>query len=704
MWPTFRHPLFLLALPIALVPLILYLLRRWRLRRLEWAAMQFLLASARRSARRTRLRDLLLLIARTVCLAAAVFAVARPDWHPQLPLASAAPRTLALIVDASYSMGASGEKGSPFERAKQAAADMVRALGVADRAALLVSFLPARAIIAEPTGNRQRLLAAIESIELSEMRTDVAGALRLASRALAFAPTARKEIHLFTDMQKNAWDAVSPADIEGGEHERPRLILHDTGGLPPGNLAVTALESTERIIPTGLPTWFEVHIKNYSAEDAPDVRVSFSIDGLARESRTISLRPGEEHSILFAAQFDDQHGHYVQVTIPPDALNTDNRRSLAVSPRSHVAVLLVDGRAVEANKAIDSFFIRLALRPERVPGEISTVFHPRVSPTALVSPSDFMSHDVVVLANVAHLSSEQFNALHRHVQSGGGLLVFAGPETDFSSYVGAASANAPALLPASPVRVVESEDGLSPRFHTNNPALSAFRVGTRIATDARIFRYLQLSIAPSEHPVCILSTVANDEPLILEKTIGRGRVILMATSADDSWNTLPKSAIFLPLVQELVGYLASGHAQRLNFDVGELMEVTVPAHAFRQTVRIFLPDATEPLIAQVMPKDERFVVSLEQTTRSGIYELEVPGADGSVQRVLCAVNVDPREGDLARLSLDEVRARTGQVDIEVVASAQPSARALARRSEMGPLLLILVCVLLFAELGVTQFR
>ena len=54
--PSFVHPsLAPLALGLAAVPLVIHLINRRRFRRVPWAAMGFLLAASRRSARRIRL-------------------------------------------------------------------------------------------------------------------------------------------------------------------------------------------------------------------------------------------------------------------------------------------------------------------------------------------------------------------------------------------------------------------------------------------------------------------------------------------------------------------------------------------------------------------------------------------------------------------------------------------------------------------------
>ena len=66
------------AAGVALIPLIIHLINRRRYKRVRWAAMGFLLAANQKSLRRIRLENWLLLLVRTVVIAALGLAVARP--------------------------------------------------------------------------------------------------------------------------------------------------------------------------------------------------------------------------------------------------------------------------------------------------------------------------------------------------------------------------------------------------------------------------------------------------------------------------------------------------------------------------------------------------------------------------------------------------------------------------------------------------
>ena len=94
-------------------------------------------------------------------------------------------------------------------------------------------------------------------------------------------------------------------------------------------------------------------------------------------------------------------------------------------------------------------------------------------------------------------------------------------------------------------------------------------------------------------------------------------MLLFASSLDTSWTDLPKKALFAPFLHEIMGYLSRPRAVAGEYLVGDRPET-----------------------------------GGEVFDRPGLFIEE--GAGGPR---LVAVNVDPRESDLRRADLDEIRRR-----------------------------------------------
>ena len=80
--PTIANTALLGGLAAIAIPIIIYLLNRQKFKRIEWAAMEFLLAALRKNKRRIQLQNILLLIIRTLVILAVVLALAKPIGKP----------------------------------------------------------------------------------------------------------------------------------------------------------------------------------------------------------------------------------------------------------------------------------------------------------------------------------------------------------------------------------------------------------------------------------------------------------------------------------------------------------------------------------------------------------------------------------------------------------------------------------------------
>ncbi len=111
--PPFLNPIFLYAVAFAGVPLLIHLIRRRKLKVVQWAAMEFLRQSQKKQRRRMRIEELILLTLRTLIVILACLAFARPVTHTLgAALLSQNQRVYAvLVVDNSYSMGQRGRDG-----------------------------------------------------------------------------------------------------------------------------------------------------------------------------------------------------------------------------------------------------------------------------------------------------------------------------------------------------------------------------------------------------------------------------------------------------------------------------------------------------------------------------------------------------------------------------------------------------------------
>ena len=195
---SFLHPLALLGLAAAAIPALLHLLERRVPPEAEFPPIRYLSEAERQSARRLKLRHLLLLVLRTALIALIVMAAARPLVRSRGPVGGEAhePTALALILDNSPSSGAVVDGRPLIERLKSVAHAAIARAAAGDCVWLMLSDGVARA------GSHDALLATVDSVVPGWRRLDLTEAVARASRLVDAEPLPGREVAVVSDLQR----------------------------------------------------------------------------------------------------------------------------------------------------------------------------------------------------------------------------------------------------------------------------------------------------------------------------------------------------------------------------------------------------------------------------------------------------------------------------------------------------------------------
>ena len=225
----FLAPSLLLGLLAAALPAIIHRIGRRHARPVRFAAMELLLRAEHEVSARRRLRDALLLFARTGLAMALPLAFARPfaEVRSDLPAVTGRSQSAVVVLDDSASMRRrAAEGGTPFDAARAKARAVIEHLSADSEVALVLASEGSAAPIAELASDRARVVAALEAVPSSARRADFAAALRRATQILAGSTRADRLIYVATDLQAAGWDDVKPAAGAGA----PQIVLLDASG------------------------------------------------------------------------------------------------------------------------------------------------------------------------------------------------------------------------------------------------------------------------------------------------------------------------------------------------------------------------------------------------------------------------------------------------------------------------------------------
>lgn len=467
---SFLHAGLLGLAALFTVPLIIHIINRRRYRRVQWAAMEFLLDAYKQNRRRLRLESLLLLILRCAIPIILAVAIARPRLTQGFafdPLQQQGPHHV-FVLDRSYSMAyRSGTMDRPFDRMKRSVSPLLEQ--IASRGNEKVSMVFAGEAASTPVSadldvsKARRALARLE--EPSDGRAFLADAMEEAKKLIASEADAAR-VYVFSDFHRAALESGPGAEIEAsadgeassargadtradtdGEDEvssvRVRDLCQDIvdGGSEllffpltprgiPSNTQVVDLALDPENAVARVPARVRATIVHRGPQ-ARDVLARLRVDGGNEQVRRLRLETGESGEVNFVVRFLEAGMHWLDVSIEEDGLALDDRRTLVTSVRERIRVLLVEGRETADEDEIlqESFLTRSILDPTRGDGdEALTIFSTTVVDEDRFQrdPSFVRDQDVIALFDVSTPRSDVAERLKSFVARGGGLMLAPG--------------------------------------------------------------------------------------------------------------------------------------------------------------------------------------------------------------------------------------------------------------------------------------
>ncbi len=619
---SFLSPFFLLGLAAIVVPILVHLIQRERNNVVEFPSLMFLRKIPYQSVQRRRIRHWFLLALRALAIALIVAAFARPFLSSGAAAVAAAGgnREVVILLDQSASMA----YGDHWDRARAAAHDAVASLGAGDRGTIVIFGRNAEEHVRSTT-DKARLDSAIDAASVTSGATRYGPALKLAEGALTRSTLPRREAIIISDFQKSGWTGAE--DVKFGEGVIVTTV--PIRGEQDANVAVPSVAFARAPFSGQERVTITAGIANKGLDPVSNIAVALEIDGRPMESKTVSIGANASASVTFAPFTLAAPGMSGVVKAGTDPMPADNTFSFVLEPSAPVSVLVVDG----SDRGTASFFLSKALEIGTAPS-----FQAETLQVARVSGDSLAKRNVLVLNNTMLPPGLSAQTIEGFVKSGGGLLVVFGDRSAWP-------ANDVTLLPGKVGQTIDRGTGRGGAIgfvDHSHPAFEVFKAPrSGDFSAANVFRYKAITPAPTDR---VLARFDDGAAAIVERRIGAGRVIAVATSLDDTWNNMPRKPVYLPMVHQLVRYLARYEPPAPWRTVGQVVDLS---DALRGRAERVVQTPSDKQIK--VPATEAGIIELAE---HGVYQVRL--ANDSAQTTRIAVNLDPGESDLAPLDPAEL--------------------------------------------------
>ncbi|MCL2639735.1 MAG: VWA domain-containing protein, partial [Phycisphaerales bacterium] len=634
---------------------------------------------------------MLLLGMRMLVCALVAVAFARPFFGKKEETTGlAAKHARVIVADVSASMN----WGSAAAKLKSECERVITELSEGSDAVGLVMMGGGEAV--EIDRNFDAVRAAAKEIKPGQGAGDIAGALEVADGMLRNVQAAMKDIVLISDLQRSGWNRRVGGELRklAGDVKLTVIPVVGTGETGGGaDVMIVDRYCPESVVMDGTLQSISVKVANLSGKELSDLPVKLTITNATREPRDgnprpspaeteqkINIKAGGTMLVRFTHVFDAVGDTPMVVRVGSDeSITPENTVYFNTRVMGRIPVVILNG-APSANRAADgAFFLGLALSPKGSPP-----FEVKVVDASIATPEDIKTAAVVFLADVDKLPTGMNQSLTELLQRGGGVMFLPGENVSANVFNSQFGELAPCRLRG----VLEgSKEGVSfSKLDFGHAIFREFAMPNHgDFSGVRFYRWWDVRDyqgAVNGEESRVLARFDDGRPALLERQVGRGQSLLLASSTDLRWtNFAEKAAVFQPFVHLAAKSMSIRTEPRTAYVVGE--ELPIPEGGEKLKVRSQKPEV------DTLQSQGAGVVA----RRAGFYAVVDKGGNDVF---VYAVNVDSSEMDRAVVSADEIISAMEQPRDEEMGVATDRAAAVEKDGGHLWWYVILAVAMLFA--------
>ncbi|WP_425614010.1 BatA domain-containing protein [Anatilimnocola sp. NA78] len=434
----------------ATAPVIIHLLNRRRYRTVQWAAMDFLKEAMQRNRRMLQLRDIILLVMRTIAVFLFGLVLARPFFARggNSGVDERQPLHAILVIDNSLSMGYEGLDGTLLDKAKDRARHLIDQLPSGSKISILPACGSREGYSPDPYDTKDAALEAIGKLELVDRSASMLRAVNDVQRASESSPELAKRVVVFSDQQATNWRDVRSAEaLKKLQDWQLVAVAPASSAADWENTWISDLQVQDGLADIETPTTIKVVLQHQGGSARQDVQVKLSYGETVIGERTVAIEPGAGSKEI---EFEYVFNTLTEVPEPDkpifvplkaeiqanDALAADNERFLALPIVAGLPVVFVDqfGTAEDPirNQLGETRHLRKLLAPKTsrtdAPRQLVKIRHLTQNE---LDQEVLKDARLVVLAGLKEPQSEEIVSLLRdYVRQGGRLVIAAGADFD----------------------------------------------------------------------------------------------------------------------------------------------------------------------------------------------------------------------------------------------------------------------------------
>lgn len=537
------------ALLALAIPVILHFFNLQRPKLVLFSDISLVKELNKTVTRRIKFQRWLLLLARLLALAGIILAFSNPvlTGNTGKSLVQGG-RSIAIVIDNSYSMNAGNEKGAYFKQGLTFAKNLIQAFNQDDEFLLTTT---ADLKLNSSFSDRQSVIEELNGIGIIQNTLSFNEILNATEKIFSKSNQVQKELYFISDFQRSTAlnDSINLIQVDSGVS----VYFVPLASRSQKNVYIASNEISTRIIEKDKPVNMTMKLVNDGSESVPDVKVQIVLEGNAANFSSYTLAPNSEQEVNLSftpTQYGWLSG-YIQLDDYP--VEYDNKRYFSIYVPFREKILFIEAQKLESLKLLfESLFDQ---------------FETQFTGEREVAQYNLSEYRSVIVVGMNQISSGLTEKLTNFVVEGGNLLFIPGPEAELASVNRLMSR----LKIGTFSNSLQIQEGmLASEADLDHPIFEGVFTGAKgnRELDAPIvYKYYPLSLQAGARHDKILS-LNQGKPLFVQSYVEKGIVFTLALFPELSWTDLSIKSLYPPLLLRTAQIMTQSQLVQSSFVIG----------------------------------------------------------------------------------------------------------------------------------------
>lgn len=408
----FVHPEILWGLAALSIPVIVHLFNFRKFKKVLFSNVEFLQEIKHETQNKSKIKHLLILLARMLAITCLVFAFAQPYIPSSNTLLLPGDKAISIYIDNSFSMEAELEGAPMLEVAKNKAFEIVNAYKPTDRFQLLTNDFEGRH---QRLVTKEDMIELIQEIQVSPIARPLSEVVSRQKDLFVQEKSTNKTIYIISDFQSTTTDLGqldNPTDVA------IRLVPAQATLI--SNVFIDSLWFETPVRQLNQPELLHIKITNVGSDDQSSIPVELLVNGVQKSVASASVEANSTVELTLNFTQTEPGVKSAELKIDDHPVVFDNTFFFGYTVASEIKLADITGSDVTAN-------------PVRTVFEGDPFFKYTSMGENQIDFGQLGQQNLIVLNQVNTISSGLLGELQKCTSNGGSILLIPGLKADIAS-------------------------------------------------------------------------------------------------------------------------------------------------------------------------------------------------------------------------------------------------------------------------------